>query len=1046
MATIPANNNTSLYNTTGVPATTGNDLTVSGNVNANNFNATSQVNAGTTINAQGNISTGAFFIGNGSQLTGLVSSYGNANVAAFLASGTDSSNIITTGNVAGTYFLGNGSQLTGLPAIYGNANVATLLASFGSNTISTTGNITGGYILGNGSQLTGLPEAYGNANVAAFLASGSDSSNIVTTGNVSGTYILGNGSQLTGLPATYSNANVTTLLANFGSNSISTTGNVSSGNGSITNDLVVGGTIYGTFSGNISGNFVVPGANTQVLFNNSGNAGASADFTFNDATNLLTVAGNVNATQFNGSAVGLTNIPGANVTGTVPLATSAGTVTTAAQPNITSVGTLTSLTASGNISGSYIFGNGSQLTGLPATYSNANVVSLLAAFGSNTISTTGNITGGNIISPTFQAVNSAGSTLKNATGTTQASWGAGGGDNFTIAVSTNITGANAQIAISPTGNSGHVHIKPTGTPSIEIAPTYTGSINNMIIGNITPAAANVTSLNASGNITGSYILGNGSQLTGIVSSYGNANVTTLLANFGSNTIVTTGNISGGNISASGNVTAAYINTTGVSGNITGANYITANYFVGNGSLLTGISGSGNLSGNLTGNIDTGPYYIQRAGGSVLMGNVWVQGTLAANSISSPAGNFVDIEGITTTNGIVSQGNVQAANLISNAGVFTGTLAATSLIANTQIGNLLFLNQQVQTTQAADAGLTSTTPANPGQIFVGTGYNGNTSTAFDINNTTKSARLAISDTYNLSNGNSVARALGVQNFANLTANITGTNFRYGGVTSTIAIGGGSAANTISGALTAIIATSGAVQLGGGTSGNLVSLGNTTAQYAIGVLGIPTISAGSTGGNIYASLMQFINSGTGNTLIGHAFNVQGAGTYANVYGVYNAGNTNNHGYTSANGARNATNYFFLKNEDDHAYNQVGQIKGYQTTQYALASSGGAVSVNKANGQSQLFTVSEAATMSFTNFITSSTVAAVTRYMNDTVNVIVKQDATGRTITMPSGAAFKYASGTSIVPSTANSVSEITIRAYYDTGAAATAYLITISPIFS
>jgi hypothetical protein len=55
---------------------------------------------------------------------------------------------------------------------------------------------------------------------------------------------------------------------------------------------------------------------------------------------------------------------------------------------------LTSLSASGNITGNYILGNGSALTGLGATYSNAEVVTLLAAFGSNTVSTTGNITAG----------------------------------------------------------------------------------------------------------------------------------------------------------------------------------------------------------------------------------------------------------------------------------------------------------------------------------------------------------------------------------------------------------------------------------------------------------------------------------------------------------------------------------------------------------------------------------------------------------------------------------------------------------------------------
>ena len=49
-----------------------------------------------------------------------------------------------------------------------------------------------------------------------------------------------------------------------------------------------------------------------------------------------------------------------------------------------------------------------------------------------------------------------------------------------------------------------------------------------------------TTINAVGNITGNYILGNISQATGLPTSYGNSNVVTLLAGFGSNTISTTG--------------------------------------------------------------------------------------------------------------------------------------------------------------------------------------------------------------------------------------------------------------------------------------------------------------------------------------------------------------------------------------------------------------------------------------------------------------------------------------------------------------------------
>jgi len=93
-----------------------------------------------------------------------------------------------------------------------------------------------------------------------------------------------------------------------------------------------------------------------------------------------------------------------------------------------------------------------------------------------------------VTAPTVQATNSAGLSLKNSAGTTQLSMGAGGGDNLTLSVSTNINGANAQVDISPTGT-GHVHMKPTGTGSVEIAPTNAGTLDNLVIGGITPKNA-----------------------------------------------------------------------------------------------------------------------------------------------------------------------------------------------------------------------------------------------------------------------------------------------------------------------------------------------------------------------------------------------------------------------------------------------------------------------------------------------------------------------------------------------------------------------------
>jgi hypothetical protein len=200
--------------------------------------------------------------------------------------------------------------------------------------------------------LSGLPATYNNSNVTGLLAA-FDNNPISTTGNVTAGYFIGNGSQLTGLPAIYGNSNVATLLAGFGSNVISTTGNVTGGN------LRTAGLISAT--GDITGGNV--------------NAGAS-----------ITATAHTGATF---SATG--NITGGNIF-TAGLITATGNVTGG---NLRTVG---QVSATGNITGSFFVGNGSLLTGIAASgYGNANVVTLLASYGSNTISTTGNVTAGNFI-------------------------------------------------------------------------------------------------------------------------------------------------------------------------------------------------------------------------------------------------------------------------------------------------------------------------------------------------------------------------------------------------------------------------------------------------------------------------------------------------------------------------------------------------------------------------------------------------------------------------------------------------------------------------
>ena len=107
---------------------------------------------------------------------------------------------------------------------------------------------------------------------------------------------------------------------------------------------------------------------------------------------------------------------------------------------------------------------------------------------------------------------------------------------------------------------------------------------------------NATTVSATGNITGNYILGNGSQLTGLPATYGNANVATYLPTY-------SGNLNSGNIISSGNANinldpsgtgiVAIVGAVSATGNIT-----TAGSFVGNGAALTNVTVS--IAGNVVG--------------------------------------------------------------------------------------------------------------------------------------------------------------------------------------------------------------------------------------------------------------------------------------------------------------------------------------------------------------------------------------------------------------------------------------------------------------
>jgi len=201
-----------------------------------------------------------------------------------------------------------------------------------------------------------------------------------------------------------------------------------------------------------------------------------------------------------------------------------------------------------------------------------------AATGFTTLSASTSVT-----TPIVQASNSGGLALKNLGGTTQMSVGAGGGDNMSINVSTNLNGTNAQIDISPTGT-GHVHIKPSGSGAVEIAPTNAGTMNNMVIGGTTPLAITGTT------ITATSFVGSGASLTNVVNS--------LAASTGISVSGSTGAVTVTNTAP--DQTVAIASGTGISVSGTYPNFTVTNTSPSSGGTVTSITaGTGLTGGTIT---------------------------------------------------------------------------------------------------------------------------------------------------------------------------------------------------------------------------------------------------------------------------------------------------------------------------------------------------------------------------------------------------------------------------------------------------------------
>ena len=430
--------------------------------------------------------------------------------------------------------------------------------------VSATGNVTGSFILGNGSQLTGLPATYANSNVAAYLLTNTGNiaaGNVSVTGNVTGGNILS-----TGL--------------------ISTSGNIASqGRISATGNIETAGYFVGTFVGNVTGNFVVPGSNTQVIFNTNGNADATAGMTFDtNGPNLFTVLGTISS-QGNVVAGNITTANVVSATGNI----TGGNITTAnvvsATGNITggNIATVGLITATGNITGGNLRTAGAISATGNVSGGNVLVTTDLQAGGNvsatshtgTTVSVTGNVSGGNI--------RTAG--VITATGNITGNYFIGNGSLLSNVNINTISNGNSNVLIS--SSAGNVSINVAGSSPIALF-TPLGVI---VQGNVS-ATGTVTAP----SIVGGAVTGSSASLTGNVTG---ANVNT------GGLITATGNITGGNIVTAGNVTGGNIRFG--SGVVSGSGTITGgNLSVGIGTITLGNIVNGN--GNGVGNIGTSSTY------------------------------------------------------------------------------------------------------------------------------------------------------------------------------------------------------------------------------------------------------------------------------------------------------------------------------------------------------------------------------------------------------------------------------------------------------
>lgn len=376
----------------------------------------------------------------------------------------------TFGNVTANFFIGNGSQLTGLPAGYANSDVANYLPNYtGSMTFSNanihiSGGASGQYLQTNGSgglswaSPSGSGSPGGSNTQIQFNDAGTlggsvgftfdKTTGVLTAGNITTTTVLSVGANATvtgnaivgadlyvGTGATTTGLSNPTIIAKDSAATYIQIGAVNSSNAGSADFAAYGdngtdaaGWVDMGFTGsNFSdANYTITGKNDGYIFANAvtgtglggnlvfatGSGGANKDIVF--ATGGYLAANEKIRFQHSLGTFNVKTTTAATSTTTGAIIT-AGGAGVAGNLYIGGIANVTGNVSAGNVITSGIFyPNGVAYStggGGPGTYGDSNVVTLLGTFGSNIITTTGNITGGNVIAGTGSSGNISGANV-----------------------------------------------------------------------------------------------------------------------------------------------------------------------------------------------------------------------------------------------------------------------------------------------------------------------------------------------------------------------------------------------------------------------------------------------------------------------------------------------------------------------------------------------------------------------------------------------------------------------------------------------------------